>query len=132
MPWPPHHLAITGETRDIQCEACSRTDSGDLIYWLGDPEFPEYPYTWACAACLSRMFNEGHIDWIQTYNLWGAPPNIIARIQLHVDGGQIRPRLTPSAPFRAVNPLDTAHPGQHPGQGNATRGRARPDPGPPV
>ncbi len=132
MPWPPHHLAITGETRDVQCEACSRTTNADLLYWLGDPDFPEYPYTWACEACLSRMFNEGHIGWVETYTLWGAPAAIVARIQGKVNGGQIRPRRTPAKPFRAVNPLGNAHPGRQPGRGNAGRGRAQPDPGPPV
>lgn len=120
MPWPPHHLAITGETRDVQCEACARTVNADMLYELGDL-FPEYPYTWACDACLSRMLNEGHIGWNETYQRWGAPPAIRARIAGKITAGQIRARRTPLGPFVGTGPLGhrNTKPGRQPGQGNA-------------
>lgn len=132
MPWPPNHKAITGEARDVQCESCSRTVNGDMLLEFG-AAFPEFPYTWGCDACWQLLVNQGHVPWVTCYTRWGAPGPIIALIAAKVAAGTL-PNRTPTAPFRAVNPLENHnhHAGQHPGLGQANRPHRRPDPGPPV
>ncbi len=125
MPWPPHYLAIvpTGPNR-VVCPRCFRKVSADMLYDMSGVPAAEYPFKWACDACLSLALRDGHVDWTEMYNRWNAPQAIKDRIAAKIAGGQIRARRTPSAPIGGVG---LGKPEIDPARGRPQDEHGRPD-----